>query len=99
MEMMTPHGGGRGAVRARRPAGRAAAVLLVEVDGTPAVAPERGGRGRGAEHGAAACASPGRGRGGALWKARKSAFGAMARVAPNYYLHDCVVPRTRWSRC
>ena len=30
-----------------------------------------------------------------LWKARKSAFGAMARVAPNYYLHDCVVPRTR----
>ena len=30
-----------------------------------------------------------------LWKARKSAFGAVARVAPNYYLHDCVVPRTR----
>ena len=29
-----------------------------------------------------------------LWKARKSAFGAVARVAPNYYLHDCVVPRT-----
>ncbi len=30
-----------------------------------------------------------------FWKARKSAFGAVARVAPNYYLHDCVVPRTR----
>jgi glycolate oxidase len=29
------------------------------------------------------------------WKARKSAFGAIARIAPNYYLHDCVVPRTR----
>jgi glycolate oxidase len=30
-----------------------------------------------------------------LWKGRKSAFGAVARVAPNYYLHDTVVPRTR----
>jgi len=28
------------------------------------------------------------------WKARKSAFGAVARIAPNYYLHDCVVPRS-----
>ena len=30
-----------------------------------------------------------------LWKARKSAFGAIAQVAPDYYLHDTVVPRTR----
>jgi glycolate oxidase len=30
-----------------------------------------------------------------LWKARKSAFGAIAQLAPNYYLHDAVVPRTR----
>ena len=29
------------------------------------------------------------------WKGRKSAFGAIARVAPDYYLHDAVVPRTR----
>ena len=29
------------------------------------------------------------------WKGRKSAFGAVARVAPDYYLHDTVVPRTR----
>lgn len=29
------------------------------------------------------------------WKGRKSAFGAVARVKPNYYLHDTVVPRTR----
>jgi glycolate oxidase len=29
------------------------------------------------------------------WKGRKSAFGAVARIAPNYYLHDCVVPRTQ----
>jgi len=28
-----------------------------------------------------------------LWKARKSAFGAVARIKPNYYLHDTVVPR------
>ena len=30
-----------------------------------------------------------------LWMARKSAFGAIANIKPNYYLHDCVVPRTR----
>ncbi len=30
-----------------------------------------------------------------LWKGRKSAFGAIARIAPNYYLHDAVVPRTK----
>ncbi|MDJ0662939.1 MAG: FAD-linked oxidase C-terminal domain-containing protein [Acidimicrobiia bacterium] len=29
-----------------------------------------------------------------LWKARKNAFGAVAQAAPNYYLHDTVVPRT-----
>ena len=27
-----------------------------------------------------------------LWKGRKSAFGAIARIAPDYYLHDAVVP-------
>jgi glycolate oxidase len=30
-----------------------------------------------------------------LWKARKNAFGAVARIQPNYYLHDTVVPRSR----
>lgn len=30
-----------------------------------------------------------------LWKARKNAFGAIARIKPNYYLHDTVVPRRR----
>ena len=30
-----------------------------------------------------------------LWKGRKSAFGAIARIAPDYYLHDAVVPRTK----
>ncbi|MFK8024423.1 MAG: FAD-binding oxidoreductase [Ilumatobacter sp.] len=30
-----------------------------------------------------------------LWKGRKGAFGAVAQVKPNYYLHDTVVPRAR----
>lgn len=30
-----------------------------------------------------------------LWKGRKQAFGALGRVAPNYYTHDGVIPRTR----
>ncbi|HEX6130765.1 MAG TPA: FAD-linked oxidase C-terminal domain-containing protein [Actinomycetota bacterium] len=32
-----------------------------------------------------------------IWKGRKSAFGAVAQIAPHYHLHDCVVPRTRLS--
>lgn len=31
-----------------------------------------------------------------LWKGRKSAFGAIAQAAPDYYLNDTVVPRTRF---
>ena len=30
-----------------------------------------------------------------LWKGRKSSFGAVAQVAPDYYLHDSVVPRSK----
>lgn len=30
-----------------------------------------------------------------LWKGRKSAFGAIAQVSPDYYLHDTVVPRSK----
>jgi glycolate oxidase len=30
-----------------------------------------------------------------LWKGRKSAFGAIANIEPDYYLHDTVVPRRR----
>jgi glycolate oxidase len=32
---------------------------------------------------------------GKLWKGRKQAFGALGRLAPNYYTHDGVIPRTR----
>jgi glycolate oxidase len=76
----------------------AAAVLLVEVDGLPT----------GTDAAADAVAAIGKGHGARtvrvaandaeralLWKGRKSAFGAIARIAPNYYLHDAVVPRTR----
>ena len=31
----------------------------------------------------------------ALWAGRKGALGAMGRLAPNYYLQDSVVPRTK----
>ena len=76
----------------------AAAVLLVEVDGLD------GGVSASAElvasvlrrHGAKdvrVAADPA--ERAAWWKGRKSAFGAVARIAPNYYLHDCVVPRTK----
>ncbi len=31
----------------------------------------------------------------ALWRGRKGAFGAMGRLAPDLYVHDAVVPRTK----
>ena len=31
----------------------------------------------------------------ALWAARKGAAGAIGRIAPNYYIQDCTVPRTK----
>jgi glycolate oxidase len=76
----------------------AAAVLLVEVDGLPggveASADQVGEicRANGARTVRVAADAAER---ALLWKGRKSAFGAIARIAPNYYLHDAVVPRTR----
>ena len=76
----------------------AEAVLLVEVDGSPAevaaqgAVVERVGLAQGAREVRTARDEAER---ALFWKARKSAFGAVARIAPNYYLHDCVVPRTR----
>ena len=76
----------------------AAAIVLVEVDGTPtqiaeeAALVERVARAHNVRTVRIAQNDIER---DLLWKARKSAFGAMARIAPNYYLHDCVVPRTR----
>ena len=76
----------------------AAAVLLVEVDGLPgglevsAATITEVLRTNGAREVRLAAGEDER---AAWWKGRKSAFGAVARIAPNYYLHDCVVPRTR----
>jgi glycolate oxidase len=76
----------------------AAAVLLVEVDGLAAGSAEQSRRVQQVleANGARSVALAADERERALWwKGRKSAFGAIARIAPNYYLHDCVVPRTR----
>jgi glycolate oxidase len=76
----------------------AAAVLLVEVDGLPggvaaeAAVVEAVGRANGARTVRVAADDAER---ALLWKGRKTAFGAVARIKPNYYLHDTVIPRTR----
>jgi glycolate oxidase len=74
----------------------AAAILIVEVDGSPASVEAQT-----AEVEAAAAANAVRTIRVAaderertlIWKGRKSAFGAVAQIAPHYHLHDCVVPR------
>jgi glycolate dehydrogenase FAD-linked subunit len=76
----------------------AAAVLLVEVDGLPAgvEAQAREVEAAALEHGVGIVrTAAGEEERQLLWKGRKSAFGAIARIAPHYHLHDCVVPRTR----
>jgi FAD/FMN-containing dehydrogenase len=72
----------------------AAAVLLVEVDGTRAEVDdavawiEARWQGRRARDEAERAA---------LWKGRKGAFGAMGRVSDECYVMDCVVPRGRMA--
>lgn len=76
----------------------AEAVLLVEVDGLPdGVDAEVAAIGDvAARHGARTVRiAQDEAERALLWKGRKSAFGAIARIAPDYYLHDAVVPRTR----
>lgn len=74
----------------------AAAVLLVEVDGLPGGVAEQAARVEelGLANGATAVrvAADDTER-ALLWKGRKSAFGAIATIKPDYYLHDTVVPR------
>jgi glycolate oxidase len=76
----------------------AAAVLLVEVAGLPHGL--EADVARIIEIGAAHGSGPARvaqdeAERALLWKGRKSAFGAIARIKPNYYLHDTVVPRRK----
>jgi glycolate oxidase len=76
----------------------AAAVLMVEVDGLPGGVAAQAARVKDVldAHGARQVRlAADEAERAAWWKGRKSAFGAVARIAPNYYLHDCVVPRTR----
>jgi glycolate oxidase len=76
----------------------AAAVLLVEVDGTRGAVAAQSAEVEAAAHAngvGSIRVAEGADERALLWKGRKSAFGAIARIAPHYHLHDCVVPRTK----
>jgi glycolate oxidase len=83
--------------RAGFPIGRGAA-LLVELDGAQREIDARFAdisaicRRRGSDDVRVARDADERAR---FWKARKSAFAAMGRLSPNYFVQDGVVPRTR----
>jgi len=76
----------------------AAAVLLVEIEGLgggvaiDAAQIEAIGLANGATNVRTAATTQER---ELLWKGRKTAFGAIAQLAPDYYLHDTVVPRAK----
>jgi glycolate oxidase len=76
----------------------AAAVLLIEIAGASddmaagESAIERIARRHGALSWRAATDAAER---DALWQARKGAAGALGRIAPNYYIQDACVPRTK----
>jgi glycolate oxidase len=74
------------------------AALVVELDGSDAECEAR------FEHVVAICEGAGAGsirvardeaERDLIWTARKAAFAAMGRIAPNYYVQDGVIPRTR----
>ncbi len=74
------------------------AVLIVELDGPAVVLPPQVERvreialGEGATGVEVARDDAERQR---FWRARKGAFGAMGRLAPDLYVHDAVVPRAK----
>jgi len=79
----------------------AAAVLLVEVDGPEAGTARDAERiaGIGVANGATSVRTAADEEERALlWRGRKTAFGAVAQLAPSYYLHDTVVPRAALPR-
>jgi glycolate oxidase subunit GlcD len=75
----------------------AAAVLIIEVEGPTAGLEQQAERIRGICRAnrcrdiRVASSEQERGR---LWEGRRGAFGAVARLAPNYLVNDCTVPRT-----
>ena len=76
----------------------AGAVLLVEVAGEPddVAASEAAIAAIARAHGATMWRSAADAREReALWASRKGAAGAIGRIAPNYYIQDACVPRTR----
>src|SRR4029450_816135 len=76
----------------------AAAILIVEVDGLPEAvnAQARAVEGAARDHGVRTIrVAADEAEQALVWKGRKSAFGAVAQIAPHYHLHDCVVPRTK----
>jgi glycolate oxidase len=76
----------------------AAAVLLAEVEGLAggvALDAERIGDIARAHSATSVRVAAGDEERALLWKGRKTAFGATARIAPRYYLHDTVIPRSR----
>jgi glycolate oxidase subunit GlcD len=76
----------------------AGAVLIVELDGAAPALPPQVERVRalageeGAKEVRVARDADERAQ---FWKARKGAFGAMGRLAPDLYVHDAVVPRAK----
>jgi glycolate oxidase len=76
----------------------AGAVLLIEIAGThdDVAAGEAALEKIARAHGALSWrAARDRAERDALWAARKGAAGAIGRIAPNYYIQDACVPRTR----
>ncbi len=76
----------------------AAAVLLAEVDGLPGgidIDAERIAEIGRANHATDVKVAQSEHERMLLWKGRKTAFGAIAQIAPDYYLHDTVVPRAK----
>ncbi len=76
----------------------AAAVLIIEVDGSPAGLKDQADTARelcmknGCRNIHLAKDDTERNR---LWEGRRGAFGAVAKLAPSYLVNDCTVPRTR----
>ena len=76
----------------------AGAVLLIEIAGAAddANANETAIKRIATAHGALSWRSAaGAAERDALWQARKGAAGALGRIAPNYYIQDACVPRTK----
>jgi glycolate oxidase subunit GlcD len=76
----------------------AGAVLIAELDGVACALPPQVERIREcaiAEGARAVSVAADEDERALFWKARKGAFGAMGRLAPDLYVHDAVVPRAK----